>query len=989
MTAITWRQVLWAGPLAISLGLPTAGLSQEAEFSGIEEIVVTARKREETLQDVPLPVTAITADQIALTGIKDVEDAIQMDASLNFDTGFAPYDTRIVIRGLSPTRGRPNVATLVDGVDISSEAIGVAGGSLLINPKLLDVQRIEVVKGPQSALYGRSAFAGAVQYITKDPSQEASGDFSVSGGSDNFEEYRAEFSAPLINDILGFRVTGLKYQEDGFYRNQTTGNLLGGSEGEGAALSLKFTPNDSLDFKLRYEYSHDRFEQSAQANVGFNTTNAVSPQASKCVAGGFVNDQSCQFLPVLPSSPPGTPPATNNAWTLAHLQPGGAVNPNVLGPLSGIFDDMTIPAFRGSLGDAGDRTVRYSPDWSRSTDGRTGPDFPGSDRNVNRVSLVANWNTSFGTFTSLTGYTDANVFTSIDLDKFAVLDANGYDVSGIQQGLTTDADTYQTSQELRFTSDFDGPVNFVAGLQYWEEKVSQGESNYTAVAAGTRCQINGMTGLELGPGVCGGSGMGVFPDPANAIQSVTTSGAVRGVGQYIDSVLAAKPAVLFTDRETDHQSAYLQVGWNITDAWSLSLEGRYVDEDNSVTGPDPQEVTGAPFADAPTSGPGTVILCGSNGPCVAGPPPICSQPPGGAPFSCTGRGLPNGSRGFGTPPSTYVTFERNDSYVTPRFSTDYRITDNAMVFASYSQARKPGGFSTVTIGAFGLNSRPDVEFDPEKLKQYEIGFKSSWLDRRLIVNGAAFYIDFTDKQVSTQEIRGTILGNVIKNAGGAEIKGLELSAQFQPIRQLTFSGSYTYLDSEYTDYTVTTGGAPEISRVGNCVIGYVDPISDEFIPGLSPAPVPPATTPFGQTCQVTRNGNQMEDTPEHAFAGQITWRDAIGSTGFDYFVDLAGRWQDKRFLEDDNTAWADSYWLADLRLGVQSDNWTVIGFIDNVMDDDTIKGGGTGPGNANADFRFGQVAGQGGPIAAPLIPTMVFANLPDPRTYRLQIGYRF
>lgn len=968
MTARAWRQVLWISPLAISLAVPAVGQSQGG-VSAIEEIVVTARKREETLQNVPLPVTAITADQIALSGIKDVEDAIQMDASLNFDTGFAPYDTRIVIRGLSPTRGRPNVATLVDGIDISSESVGVAGGSLLVNPKLLDVQRIEVVKGPQSALYGRSAFAGAIQYVTKDPSQEFSGDVSVTGGSENFQEYRGEFSAPLIGDVLGFRITGLKYEEDGIYRNQTTGNLLGGSEGEGGALSLKFAPTETLDFKLRYEYSHDAFEQPAQANLGFNTVNVTPAQASKC-QGGFANDESCRFLPN------GAP---NNAWTLAHLQPMGVITPDTLGPLAGIFDDMTVPAYRGSLGSAGGREVRLSPDWSRSRDGGiTGPDFPGSDRNVNRASLVANWVTGVGTISSLSAYTDANVKTAIDLDKFAVLDpATGRDISGIQQTLSTDADTYQTSTELRFTSDFDGPLNFVTGLQYWKEHVSQSEGNYTATAAGTRCQVSAM-GVELFPGSCGGvNGSGT--NPANAIQTVSTIG---GVGQFVDDVIAAKDGLIYVDRETEHKSAYLQLGWSITDRWALSVEGRYIDEDNQITGPDPVEV---PILDAATTGPGSLQLCGANGPCVVtGVPPTC--PPGAA---CRGNGLPNSWRGFAAvTPVAYPTFARNDSYVTPRASIDWKVTDDALLYASYAQGRKPGGFSSVTIGAFGLNSRDDVEFDPERLAQYELGWKSTWFDRRLILNGAAFYIDFTDKQVSTQEIRGGQLGNVIKNAGGAEVKGIEFNAQLRPIRQLTLAASYTYLDSEYTDYEVTGGGAPEVARTQSCTNGYVNTDTGEFIPGIAPV-APPGTTQFTQTCLISRNGNQMEDTPEHAFAGQVTWRDAIGSSGFDYFVDLAGRWQSKRFLEDDNSAWVDAYWLADLRLGVQSDNWTVIGFIDNLFDDDKIKGGGTGPGNANADFRFGQVTGQGGPIPAPLIPSMTYANLPDPRTYRLQIGYRF
>ena len=136
----------------------------------IEEITVTARKKEENLQDVAISVNAISSEMIERLGIKDLNDVTKMDPSLTFDRGFAPDDIRIAIRGIVNNRGRPVVATVVDGVDISSETLSTAGSSSLISPRIIDVERIEVVKGPQIALYGRTAFAGAIQYVTKDAS---------------------------------------------------------------------------------------------------------------------------------------------------------------------------------------------------------------------------------------------------------------------------------------------------------------------------------------------------------------------------------------------------------------------------------------------------------------------------------------------------------------------------------------------------------------------------------------------------------------------------------------------------------------------------------------------------------------------------------------------------------------------------------------------------------------------------------------------------
>ena len=139
----------------VLVAFPQAGYSQE-----IDEIIVSVRRKDESLQEVPISVSTIGEEQIRRFGINSTSDVVKYTAGLEFDEGLGAQDTRIVIRGLSPTRGRSNVAILVDGIDFTGEAIGTAGGGILVNQQLLDVQRVEVVKGPQSALYGRSAFAG-------------------------------------------------------------------------------------------------------------------------------------------------------------------------------------------------------------------------------------------------------------------------------------------------------------------------------------------------------------------------------------------------------------------------------------------------------------------------------------------------------------------------------------------------------------------------------------------------------------------------------------------------------------------------------------------------------------------------------------------------------------------------------------------------------------------------------------------------------------
>jgi len=184
--------------LAVGAGAPAWG--------AIDEIRVSARKREENLQDVPIAVEAFTIEEIERLNINSLDDITNRSASLVLDQGFSPQDTRITIRGLAPIQGRQNAAVLQDGIDISSQAIVTNGGSLLINPRLFDIERVEVVKGPQNALYGRSAFAGAINYVTRKPSEDLRITAGTDIGNNGQVEFRGGVSGPLLgNTLLGHR----------------------------------------------------------------------------------------------------------------------------------------------------------------------------------------------------------------------------------------------------------------------------------------------------------------------------------------------------------------------------------------------------------------------------------------------------------------------------------------------------------------------------------------------------------------------------------------------------------------------------------------------------------------------------------------------------------------------------------------------------------------------------------------------------------------
>src|SRR5204863_3812104 len=132
--------------------------------------------------------------------------------------------------------------------DISSLAIGQAGGTFVINPRLFDVERIEVVKGPHSALFGRSAFAGAINYITKKPSDEVRGSVQGEVATHGKYEAKAGISGPVIPGRLDMGFNGALYHNGGFYKSAVSGSSLGGSKGGGLAGAAVFSPNEVLKF---------------------------------------------------------------------------------------------------------------------------------------------------------------------------------------------------------------------------------------------------------------------------------------------------------------------------------------------------------------------------------------------------------------------------------------------------------------------------------------------------------------------------------------------------------------------------------------------------------------------------------------------------------------------------------------------------------------------------------------------------------------------
>ncbi len=250
-----WLAAAAAGTaLAVVLGAgaaraQTADQTASAEEGTVEEIVVTARRVAESLQNVPATVSVLTSRTIETAGIERVEDYVALTPGVTIVTNTAEVaDSQVNIRGINGARdAENNYALIIDGVLRTNPAA--------LNREYSDLQQIEVLKGPQGALYGRNAAAGAIVITTKKPGNEVEGEVKVSGAEDNTFLVSGSLSGPLVKDELFVRLHADYRTSDGYYRNSfLDSKTIDGFEGWNIDGRILWEPSaaTSLDTQIHY-----------------------------------------------------------------------------------------------------------------------------------------------------------------------------------------------------------------------------------------------------------------------------------------------------------------------------------------------------------------------------------------------------------------------------------------------------------------------------------------------------------------------------------------------------------------------------------------------------------------------------------------------------------------------------------------------------------------------------------------------------------------
>ena len=279
----------------IASGMAFPAAYAEEQSLALEEVVVTARKQEESSQDVPIAITALSA-QLQNSTIRNLTDlnGFAPNVTIGEDGARGGGGAVINLRGISPTRSDDNSFDAPIGVMIDGIYLGTLAGQVLEN---FDLERVEVLRGPQGTLFGKNTVGGVINVIRSRPTGELGARLKVTVGEDGQQEFRAVVNTPVIEDVLAAKFFYTSQEDDGFMKNSTLGGDAAVKDYQNYGAAFLWTPNDQFEATLTVEKFDDQSNLTAY-NTGYNVAPGVlaaptDPNATD-YSGGFA---TCALYP--------------------------------------------------------------------------------------------------------------------------------------------------------------------------------------------------------------------------------------------------------------------------------------------------------------------------------------------------------------------------------------------------------------------------------------------------------------------------------------------------------------------------------------------------------------------------------------------------------------------------------------------------------------------------------------------------------------------
>jgi len=740
---------------------PSAKASASEGKDATQDIIVTAQFRSTKLQDTPIAITAVNAALLEARGQTNISQIAAQAPNVvlrpqpqNGGSGLIAF-----IRGVGQTDFNyaldPGVGVYIDDVYIPT-----LSNSLL---DLMDLDRVEILRGPQGTLAGKNSIGGAIKLFSAKPDGKGKGSFQVTYGSYNRLEARGTADFKLADNFFA-RVSGVAKSSDGYVKlldyglshpssnvpanNARGGNVVVGTQGGqsyvAGRLALRWEPTDKVEVNVSGDYTSDHSE----------------PAPTVLIAAGLPGPTRSNPKPFDPTVANPATNANGGAWLTG--KDGTPVPVNCAFVPAGAYgcDTLASSVYGGDR-----RFISYANFLDGMTPTTQSPFKPyAALQNQNFVGWGVSGNVKL-TLSDTHSLTWISSYRKYQSNFGQDQDATPVPIAQLDNQLNHHA----WSQEVRLNGKVaGGKFEYTLGGFYFDQR-----GVYTA-----RVDLN-YAGIDFIHG----------PD-----QTPSTSKAVFFNGMF-----------------------------HATDAWSISggIRESWDKKDYTYFRSNPDGTI--PFVTVPPPA-GAPPICESfynpAAPHLPNGAPVPTATIGAAYPGATVSNSPNCLLTGLYNVQGHFKGQRTDW----RIETDYRFSPEFFVYGSVATGYKGGGVNPRPF--FGPSSAscsptptPNCNqvqsFNPETLLTYELGFKTDLLDRTLRINGAVFLNKYKDIQITLSACPAAPC-LLPANAGTADVKGAELEVRFKPVTGLTFDGSLSYLDFKYTNLAANTG----LTLAGNFVTPY-------------------------------------------------------------------------------------------------------------------------------------------------------------------------
>jgi outer membrane receptor protein involved in Fe transport len=688
---------------AILAGAPAVHAATEAESNVLEEVVVTAQKRTENLQDVPISIEVLDNTRLEQLHVVSLDDYVKYSPSVAYSRSEGqggngqPGTSHIYMRGVvsganeNHSGSQPSVGTYLD-----EQPVTTIDGTVDVH--LYDIQRIEVLEGPQGTLYGASSEAGTVRIITNkpDPTKFSAGyDFQGNQVHHGGTGWQVEGFVNLpLSPIAAIRLVGWDEHDAGFIDN-----VAGTNKSACIQNGVRTFPSWA----------------GQPAGTWYGTSTPSAANVAPCPAVGTIGAGAISNAPWVKSKYNTADTKGGRAALKVDIGDNWTVIPSVMG------QTLKADGYFGYDPGVGDLQVaHFGPENSNDSFLQTALTVEGKFSNFDLTYAGAFMKR---TTHAIADYSDYSEFYDRVYGSGAYWTGSDGKPIMPQQLVVSKGYFQKWSHELRLNTPQDLPVRATVGVFIQR-------------------QLHNIWQQYVMPGYG-------FTNPYGALNSATPN--LHGLDQALSIPTLANTIWLTDEQRVDRdQAAFAQVTWDVTSQLSLNGGLRYFTYDNTLNG-----FYGYSKAYLPTGS--------GESKCFA---------PASTPFA----------------PCTDLNNRVTSSGNVPRLNLTYKITPDKMVYATFSKGFRPGGVNRTAQKGIG-------PYQADFLKNYEIGWKTQWFDRRLRWNGAIFDEEWKNFQFSFLGLNSV---TIIVNGGNARIRGIENEFEWAATKNLTLSTSFTFLDPRLT-----------------------------------------------------------------------------------------------------------------------------------------------------------------------------------------------